>query len=112
MRLKHGFGHNAGDEIMHRMDTGKSGELMAAWLATGGAMDALDAEFGAKAGDDGLAASMRTGFQGGGCSADDGLQASAGTFRLPMCADDGLAAAAFSNRFPYCADRSEERRVG
>jgi len=81
---------------MHMMDTGK-GDMMAAWRATGGAIEAMGRGGDRAEGDDGLAATMPSiAF---GCRADDGLQATAPTNFAPGygCADDGLAASMHSN---------------
>lgn len=92
------------------------GTLMAAWRASGGALDAMAAQ--AEAGDDGLMAMTNTRFiscfgaddglaaagitRNGFCNADDGL-ATGTTLGPPICvADDGLTATAMSHRWPYC----------
>lgn len=97
-----GFTNQQGEKIMERTNHHEAG-LMAAWLATGGAIEAAGREaaeeddglaaFGISrsvlyCGDDGLAAGYRTGF---GCYLDDGLEAGGHTISW-HCADDGLRA--------------------
>jgi len=59
------------------------GTLMAAWRASGGALNAPAARL--ETGDDGLAATAMT-----------------DVYRCAHGADDALAATAYSNRWPYC----------
>ncbi len=89
---------------MHMMDTGRNGDMMAAWRATGGAIEAMGRSGDRAVGDDGLQAMTPTDFNV--CYVDDGLTATAFSGRPFGCADDGLQATAPTNFAPGygCAD--------
>lgn len=82
---------------MQTITSAAGGGLMAAWLASGGTIEALDGAAAqaarsrrhAAAGDDGLAAGAYTIPY---CATDDGLQAGRVTGSPPICVDDGLQA--------------------
>ena len=121
-------GNNQRDEIMQTIDERVDGGLMAAWLASGGAIEALNGTAAqaarsrrhAAAGDDGLHAGGYTmlycatddGLQGivvtGIWCIDDGLQASGPTQVTAgsSCGriDDGLAAGRVTGSPPICVD--------
>jgi hypothetical protein len=95
---------------MHMMDTGRS-DMMAAWRATGGAIEAMEQSGDRAMADDGLAASMRTGG-GYGCYADDGLQAMTPTDFNVCYVDDGLAASMRTGGYGCYADDGLQASAG
>ncbi len=88
---------------MHSTHETERAGLMAQWLATGGAAEAIPA--GTPAGDDGLATTAMTGFDTG-CFIDDGLQAAPTARGSYGCgfADDGLQAYLMSYNVACHAD--------
>lgn len=82
----------------------KAPTLMATWLASGGAVEAL-AETDAGAA---RAARSRRRQSAG----DDGLQAYRSTANYPFCADDGLQAGRTSAVGPFCVSDDDGLQVG
>lgn len=89
-----------------------SPDILAAWWASGGAIEALaDVDFqaagdarsrqGGVSGDDGLQASNFTRYA---CVSDDGLAATMNTALASCDAESGLQANRPTTAFPFCAD--------
>lgn len=116
-------------DFMQTIKSATGGELMAAWMASGGAIEALDGAQAqatrsrrhAAAGDDGLQAGRgyTLNFCGDDeleagaytvlyCATDDGIQASRPSIRF--CIDDGIKAGRVTGSPPICIDDGLQTR--